>query len=458
MYDAIPVNATTAGFAYLLFVLIVASTWGFWEASASSIVAATVFNYFFFEPKLTFSIADPKNWVAVGSFLATSLIASRLSTEARRQAMEAAEKQRHLERLYSFGRAILLLDDRETFSKRLTETLADAFDLDAVALYEQRTDVIHRAGRMDFDGMDSQLREAALQGLTFADPDRNRVITAVRLGSAPIASLALQGSRIPDSVLQSIANLVAIGLERAWAQELAREGEISKRSEQLRTTLIDAMAHKLKTPLTSIRAATSALLAGGDLKTNNATRMLKIADEEATHLESLINNTLDLAQLDSDHIDLQLEKVDLNETIREVVGSMKDDIGDRRVDCEAEGLMPLVAMDRRLIKIVIEQLLENALKYSPAQSPIKLRTFHNGSVGVEVSDHGNGIPEHEQRRIFDRFYRSPTVQSRTPGSGLGLNIAKRIIQAHRGDLRVHSRPGETVFRLELPLNSQEEHH
>jgi signal transduction histidine kinase len=185
--------------------------------------------------------------------------------------------------------------------------------------------------------------------------------------------------------------------------------------------------------------------------------MLKIADEEAAHLEDLIDNALDLAQLDSDHIDLQLENFNLSEAIREVVGSMKNDIGDRRVDCEAEDSMPLVPMDRRLIKIAMEQLVDNALKYSPAQAPITLRTFHtNGSVGVEVSDQGNGIAEHEQRHIFDRFYRSPAVRTRTPGSGLGLSIAQRIVQAHKGTLRVRSRPGETVFRLELPSSRQEE--
>ena len=110
-----------------------------------------------------------------------------------------------------------------------------------------------------------------------------------------------------DSVLQSIANLVAIGLERARSQELAHEIEAARRSEQLRTTLIDAMAHEFKTPLTSIRAATTALLANPDAQPSNAARMLKIADEEAAHLEELIDNALDLAHLDSDRIDLDLE-------------------------------------------------------------------------------------------------------------------------------------------------------
>src|SRR5262249_757884 len=145
------------------------------------------------------------------------------------------------------------------FAKQLCMKLAQAFELSAVALYERRTDQIYRAGALELEGIDTQLRETALHGTAFVDAERNRMITAVRLGAEPIASLALQGTGMTDSVLQSIANLVAIGLERARAQELAHEVEVTRRSEQLRTTLIDAMAHEFKTPLTPVPASTSDL-------------------------------------------------------------------------------------------------------------------------------------------------------------------------------------------------------
>jgi two-component system sensor histidine kinase KdpD len=456
-YRVIPVNATTVGLVYLLFVLIVASTWGFLEAALCSIVATLAFNFFFLEPKLTFTIADPQNWVALFSFLATSLLASRLSTKARRRALDAIERQQDLERLYSFGRAILLIDDSQPFARQLARRLAETFELSAVALYEPRSGEIYRAGPQEFDGMDTQLREAALQGTAFSDPTRNRVIIAVRLGSAIIASLALQGPRMPDSVLQSIGNLVAIGLERARAQDLAHEVEVARRSENLRTMLIDAMAHELKTPLTSIRAATTALLSGADLSTSSATRMLKIADEEAGHLEELIDNALDMAQLDSDRFDIELEVSSLDDVVREVVASMKTEIGDRKLVYESNGHLPPVAIDRRLFKLAIKQLLDNALKYSPASAPVTLQTFHgNGTVALEITDHGKGISEQEQARIFERFYRSPLVQDQIPGWGLGLSIAHRILQAHKGELTVKSHPGETTFRLVLPIGEKED--
>ena len=260
-YSLVPVNATTIGFAYLLLVLIIASLWGFAEAALASVAATLTFNFFFLPPVGEFTIADPQNWVALFSFLTTALIASRLSGEVKRRALDAVARQQDLERLYTFSRAILLIDNTEPFPKQLVQKLADIFELSAAVLYERRTEEFYRAGPSDFDGLDDQLRDAALQGTSFADAEHKRVITAVRLGSEPIAGLALQGAQMPDAVLQGIANLVAIGLERARAQDLASQIEAARRSEKLRTTLLDAMAHEFKTPLTSIMAATTALIA-----------------------------------------------------------------------------------------------------------------------------------------------------------------------------------------------------
>jgi two-component system, OmpR family, sensor histidine kinase KdpD len=451
------VNASTAGFAYLLYVLVIASTWGFPEAAAASIVSTLALNFFFLPPVGTFTVEDPQNWVALFTFFVTSLIASRLSTEARRRSAEAVARQRDLERLYTFGRAILLIDANDGFAKRLCGYLAETFQMSAVALFDPRTQQIYRAGPLEFEGMDSQLQEAALKGVAFADPERNRVITAIRLGAQPIAALALQGEPMQDSVLQSIANLVAIGLERERAQELAQSVEVTRRSERLRTTLLDAMAHELKTPLTPIRAATSALLAATDDKLSNKKEILRIADEEAARLEELIDNALDMAHLDSEHIDVKPEPADLIEAVREVVVSMDSRSGDHRLRLSPGENLPAVPFDRRLVKLAVKQLLDNALKYSSSGFPVEIRAVRSDDgVALEITDHGPGIPASEQGRIFERFYRSTSVEGLVPGSGLGLSIAHRIVQAHGGDLAVKSRPGETTFRLVLPMERKEQ--
>jgi two-component system, OmpR family, sensor histidine kinase KdpD len=451
-YRVLPVNATTQGFLYLLLVLVIASAWGFSEAAVASIAATLTFNFYFFEPIGTFTIDDPRNWVALFSFLATSLIVSRLSTAARSRAIDAISRQQDLERLYTFSRDILLIDGAEPFPKLLVRKLADVFELASVVLYDCGSEEFYRAGPLEFEGLDDQLRDAALQGTSFTDGRRNRLITAVRLGSKPIASLALQGGPMPDAVLQGIGNLVAIGLERARAQDLASQVAAARQSEKLRTTLIDAMAHEFKTPLTSIKAATTALLADPNRSVESRTEMIKIADEEAAHLTELIENAVDMARLDTANIAIQPELSDLGAIAREVVSSMRTRIEDRPVNVVCDDYPAAILVDRGLVRLAIKQLLDNALKYSPSGTPVTVHVYDgSGVVTVSVTDRGKGIPASEQSRIFDRLYRSPSVQAHVTGSGLGLNIAHNIARAHRGDLTVTSRPGETIFRLSFPL-------
>jgi two-component system sensor histidine kinase KdpD len=452
-YRLIPVNATTVGFAYLLLILIVASTSGFLEAALCSLLATLLFNFFFLPPVGRFTIADPQNWIALFSFLVTSLIASRLSAAAKRRALEAIERQRDLERLYGFSRAMLLIDRRAPFPQQLVDRLAEIFELAEAVLYECRSARFYRTGTPDngVDDLDDLLRRAALYGTTPGNAKQQRIIAPVRLGPEPIASLALRGAVMPESVLQGIANLVAIGLERARAHDLAEQVEAARQSEQLRTTLIDAMAHEFKTPLTLIKATTTSLLASPDEPKESRQEQLTIADEEAEHLTKLIDDAVEMARLDTTHIDVHPEVSDVQETIREAVASMRSEIDDRLREVVCDKRPPEIAVDRRLMKLAFKQVIDNALKYSPADRPVAIRVLRgSGMLTVEITDHGPGIPAEEQARIFDRFYRSPSVSQQIPGSGLGLSIAHSIVQAHKGALTVTSKPGETTFRIMLP--------
>src|SRR5580698_6935184 len=455
----IPHNLTTVGFAYLLLVLVIASTWGLAEATLASIAATLAFNFFFLPPIGKLTISDPQNWVALFSFLATAIITSRLSARVKKQALDAVERQRDIERLYTFSRAILLIDPVEPVAKQLARKLAEVFGLRAAVLYDRRTGEIHRAGPSDFDGLEDQLRDAASQGTSFFDPEHQRLITAVRLGSEPIASfaitLATPGEFMQDSVLQGISNLIAIGLERARAQDLAHQVEAARRSEQLRTTLIDAMAHEFKTPLTSIRAATTSLLSSPDQPIESRTELLEVADEEAQHLQALIDDAVEMARLEGGHIQLRRELTDPKSLIDDVVASLHTQIDNRPVQIQSEPSLPQLSLDRRLIKLALKQVLDNALKYSPPRSPIAVSVSNDAdAVSFEITDRGQGIPEQEQGRLFERFYRSPSVKNQVPGFGLGLAIANNIVLAHHGELTVNSRPGETTFRMTLPLDAK----
>ncbi len=452
-YRVVPVNATTAGFAYLLLVLVLASTWGFVEAAIASVAATLTFNFYFLPPVGTFTIRDPQNVVAFFSFLTTSLIAGRLSAAAERTALQAIERQSDVERLYTFSRAILLIDDSTPFGKQLIQKVAEVFKLNAAVLYERHTGSFYRAGPSDFDGLDDQLRDAALHNATYSDPEKRRLITTVRLGSEPIGSVALQGTLMPDSVLQGMANLVAIGLERAKAQDLAQQMEAARRSAQLRTALLDAMAHEFKTPLTSIKAATTALLDNPAQDAASRTELLRIADEEADHLGGLIDDSLEMAQLDAGQFEIHRQPVDVCAAIHEVIHSLPTE--GRRIDVFCDEGLPGIAADARLLRLAMKQVLDNALKYSPPASAVTVAVRRSGdSVAIGITDRGKGIPPHEQSRIFERFYRSPSAKRLIPGSGLGLSIVHSIVHAHNGELSVASGQGETTFQILLPIEQK----
>ncbi len=455
-YRFVPVNATTVGFAYLLWVLVVAAAWGFIESVVCALAATVGFNFFFLPPVGTLVIADPHNWVALFSFLATALIASRLSARAQQRTAEAIAHRRDVERLYTFSRAILLIGEGDAFPRQLVEKLAEVFELEAVVLYDRRAEEFHHAGPTDFDGLEEQLRDAALHGASYADDDGRRTVTAVRLGADPIGSLGLQGASMTDGVLQGIANLVAIGLERARAQDLAHQVEAARRSEQLRTSLIDAMAHEFKTPLTSIKAATTSLRADPDQPAEIRAELVEIADEEAEHLRNLINDTVEMAQLDTTHIEINSVEANLEEVVGTEAEARHAEANGRLISVTCMAALEPVGFDRRLVRLAIRQLFDNALKYSPPGSTVTARIDQNSDDAiVEITNPGPGIPAQEQKHVFERFYRSASVKRRIPGTGLGLSIAHSIALAHHGSLSVDSQPGRTTFRLTLPRKAKE---
>ena len=450
-HKIIPVNATTVGFVYLLAILIIASAWGFLEASLAAILATLCFNFFFLPPVGTFTIADPQNWVALSSFLATALIASRLSAKAKARASEAVERQRDLERLYAFSRAMLEIDTSAGFGKQLIGKIGDVFGLDAAALFERQSGEFHSTGTSNRAELEDTLRTVAHSGGSAPLVRSEYVIIAISRGSEPVASMALRGRAMPEAVVQGVANLVAIGLERARAQELAQQVEAARQSEQLRTALIDAMAHEFKTPLTLIKGATTSLLANPDIARESRREQLTIADEEAENLRELIDDAIEMARLDTARIEIHPEMASLDRTLEDVVSSMQSETDEHPVQIICPPSVPQMPFDKRLMKLAIRQLLANAMKYSPPESPIEIRVVLKESiVTLEITDHGAGIPIDEQTKIFERFYRSPSIKTQIPGSGLGLSITHGIVRAHNGELTVSSQPGQTTFRITLP--------
>jgi two-component system sensor histidine kinase KdpD len=468
-FRLIHVNATTVGFFYLVAILMVAAAWGLAESTVASIVAMLCFNFYFIPPIGTLTVDDPQNWVALFAFLATSLTASHLSARAKGRTKEAVERQHEIERLYSLSRALLLTESSRPVPNQVVQQIARIFDFESVALYDRASREIHRVDAGDLDDMpdiESALRESAARSTVIRDESRRLIVTPIRLGEEPIGSLAVRGASLSDAALQSLLNLVAIGMERARSQETVNRAEVARQSEELKSTLLDAIAHEFKTPLTSIKAVTTDLLSepAGELQPHQR-ELIGIADEGTDRLSRLVTDAIQLARIEGGTFRLDREVHFPASLIRDALRQMKSLTDRRQITVTAVDDLPLVQVDAPLVRMVITHLIANALKYSPPRTTIAIGARvgnkgagengeHENKVVVYVRDHGPGIAEEEQPRIFEKFYRG-TSERHLTGSGMGLAIARAIICAHGEEIWVTSKPGEgSEFSFSLPVAPQ----
>ncbi len=455
-YAIVPVNAATAGFIYLLAVLLIASTWGLVEAAGASIAAVFCFNFYFLPPVGTLTIADPQNWVALFTFLVTSIVASQLSRRAQQRTLDAVSSQREMERLYALGRAILLAGPQEDAGREIARQVARIFELEGVALYSRRDGVTYQAGAADLSDLEDKLRQVALETSVVTDKPTRTMLVAIRLGGEPIGSLAVRGTAPSDAALQSVCNLAAISLERVKIQETFTQAEIARRSDTLKSTLLDAIAHEFQTPLTAIRVAASALLDGPPPDTDSQTDLLRVVNEESARLSRLVREAIRMARIETGKVQLQRSPLNVRNLMERTLADMSAKLDGRPLTVAADPDLPELLVDAELIELALRQILDNAVKYAPPGSPLIVEAKRDeAGVILSVTDRGPGIPEWEQSRIFEKFYRGIEMPSPTAGSGMGLAIAREIVQAHGGEIWVDSKLGEgSRFSISLPSNPE----
>jgi two-component system, OmpR family, sensor histidine kinase KdpD len=441
----ISVNPTTVTLTYVVTILLIASGWGGLEATVASIVATVCLNVFFLPPVGALIIADPQNWVALAVFLLTTVVASQLSGRARQRNVEALSRQRDLERLYALSRALLLSPGQPSIPAATARHIVEAFDFPVVAIYDHRTDAVAWAGPGEVPGLDQKLRDVARQAVTIREG--GLAIVAIQLGGVPIGSLALPPDGLSDTVVQSIANLVAIGLERARGQEAATRAEAARQSGELRATMLDALAHEFKTPLTSMKVAASDLRASAP--DERSRELAAIVDEDLDRLQALVTDTVQMVRVDSGAFTLRLNTHRLSELVAASLRQVERRLDGRTVVVNVPPDISLHA-DRDLLGLALRQLLDNAVKYSPATSVIEITAASGDTTDVSIRNSGPPIPEREQARLFERFYRGSDARQ-IPGTGIGLAIVKQIAEAHGGTLSVSSAAGTgTEFTMSFP--------
>ena len=328
-YVVIPANATTAGFIFLVGVLVIAATWGLVEALVASVAAMLCFSYFFLPPVGRFVIADPQNWVALFTFLATALIASHLSDRARKEALEAKRRQQETERLYELSRVILLTGTAGHICFQVAQNLARIFECRSVAIYDPETGTVAYGGREQLPGIEKTLKQVLTETDHAQDPDSDVLVAGIAGSEHPLGSLAMAGISLSENALQALLKLVAIALEGVHAQQAATRAEAARQSEEFKSTLLDAIAHEFKTPLTSIKAASTSILIDVPDLSPQVRELTSIIDEEASRLNLLVSDAVRMAQMDASKIHLERQPVAVAEFVGRVLDGFKPQLDGR---------------------------------------------------------------------------------------------------------------------------------
>jgi two-component system sensor histidine kinase KdpD len=447
-FRLVPENATTVALLMLLFVLGAATVWGLPEAIFTSLVSVAGLNYFFLPPILQFTIADPENWVALFVFLATAFSASELSAQAKRRAEEAVTGRNEISRLYELSRAMLMDEARDAVRVSVTKT-GQILRLQHIAFYDAAANQVY--GSINDSGIShADLVRVAETGERSGTG--NFSIVPVRLGAHVVGSLAMQGPRISPAVQDSVASLLAINYERVRALDRAAAAEVARRHEEFKSSLLDGLAHDLKTPLTAIRTCVTHLITAPPRTEEVRQELLSIIDQESLRLQQSITEAIELARVESGHLRLNRELTDVTAVVSDAVTEMRDENLTRySFHLEPELRLPI---DAELIRRALTQILENARKYTPPDSPITIDAHTDEAHAViSVADRGPGISPDEIERIFEKFYRGRRGQAKIEGTGMGLAIAKGIIEAHGGKIHAENRPGGgAVISFSLPLH------
>lgn len=448
-------NELTVSLSLLLLILLVSANWGLRQAVYLSLVSSAVLNFFFLPPELALTIRDNRNWIALGAFLLTGIVASQLAEKARREAAISRRRQREAERLYELSQQMLVKGNVIDLLNALPQMIAETFNLAGTALYLCERDRVYRSNPNYIDVSASELRDAAFTRDHHRDEERNVTLVPISLGMRTIGSLGITGTGTSPEVLDAVCGLIAIAIERASAVETLTRSEASRESERLRNALLDSVAHELRTPLTSITAAITSLQTS-PLEQEQRTEMMEVIEQEAERLNRLVGQAMEMAELDANAIQLDLRPHSMREAVNLAIKAVDSLLKTHSLEMQLPDALPPVEMDIERIAKVLQHLIENAAKYSPKESPIFISAeVSRNRVCTSVADRGSGVDDFERMMIFDKFYRGQGQRYRVHGTGMGLAIAKAIVEAHGGTIEVTSQPQQgSVFTFCLPLSAR----
>lgn len=440
---------------YLVVVVAVAVGWGLKQGIVASLAAFLAANYFFIEPRFTFSVAEAQDVLALIVFLGLATLTSQLVARLRREAHEARLAQQVTATLYALSQTINRQHDIRSLLQEVSVQLCTVLNLDACTIL--------------LTGVEEIGNIAAYAGSVLRDDTSvpRLIRTSLVAGSRNVGVVLLQqpaGKRAltvgEQQLLAAFAEQLSLAIERALLQQVSVQTEVLRRTDELRVALLSAVAHDLRTPLGSIKAAATGLLSHRIAWSVEEQReFLEDIAGEADHVNHLVSNLLDMSRIEAGQLHPQKELQRIEEVIKQVAARLQRRLDRHPLYIDIDTGLPLVAFDEVEIDAVLTNLLENANKHTPPGTAIYISVERaSETIRVTVSDNGLGVAEEHLTHLFDRFYR---VQGGgtggVQGSGLGLAIAKGIIEAHGGLIAASNGPqGGLSITFTLPIASEEQ--
>lgn len=451
---------------FLLTVLVIAVKLGRSAAILASLLSVLCFDVFFVPPRFSLAVSNIQYLVTFAVMLVTALITTHFTSVLRRRAEEAVRREQRTQALYQLARQL-------AGALSVSQVVSTAGDFVRAQLGARSVilvpDETHRnlatAGQQDELPVETHLALVAFESGEFVRSDEMRGMGYASLYFPLKASMRMRGvlavafEDVPDepseeslSLLQALASLLAVALERLHYVEIARASEVSMLTERLRSSILSALSHDLRTPLTAMVGLADSLFLVKPALPDVALETAQTLHEQAARLAGLVGNLLDMARLNAGEVILRREWQPIEEVIGASIKLLGSALSEHPVRVVLEQSLPLLEFDAVLVERVLCNLLENAVKYSPPGMPIELHARRMGEVvEVSVADHGPGFPAHGREALFDMFVRGQAHCGK-PGTGLGLAICKAIIEAHGGRIYADDRQeGGGLVRFTLPV-------
>jgi len=451
---------------FLMSVLVSAINFGIWPAIYASVLSFFVYNFFFIPPLYNFTIAEPYEFLALVIFLIVAIVTAAMAGRVRNQVRISANRVRAMRRLYEFTRRLSGLATPDGIAEGAAGEIHSSLGRPVIVLLERGDDLAVVAAWPPEDALDTAAMTAARWAYSHAEPagaDTGTLpiipwyFVPLRIGDRNLGVIGLGKGKdeLPfDSearaLLDTLSEQTAAALERAsLASEMAR-AKTATETERIRNTLLASISHDFRTPLASILGAATSLLSYGDkFGTEARADLLGQIKQETEGLDEMVRNLLAIIRVDAGALELRLDWIDLREIVDRVVNAVRRRGAPQRIDIETSSNLPLVRADAALVEQAIGNVIANALTHTSRDTHIVIDGKEStASVAIRVTDDGPGIAPDLLPRIFDRFAKgngADVVRDRGVGVGLGLAIAKGIMDAHGGSITVESpvegRPG-----------------